>query len=399
MFYIPQIQEDDCGFACLKMMLAKSFRDSSYLFIPNQKKKGPYSYKELIDIADKYGLIFQGIRFTDKNTITSFKFPLIVCLKDKNEAHAVILKSIRLKKVTIYDPSIGVCTLSKKEFMNSWDGTSLILKEKKNVSFHPHKLNFISKFEKIMIYVLEMISAVLGILGAFLFNNPDTEIISLILLGLFLLFEISLRLYSVLVMNKMDKRFDEYINIKTYRNKNLLKLYEQYKKSEITHSLNSLFNLAISIFLIIIITLNNPLNLIFVFTCLLFALLRSLYFTPLSQKKIREVSSLEKSLNEENDLFKYRRGIKYLHQKAYWYGMITLFAKYFVIVLIVISVYLTMKLSSFQSGSYIIFYGCISIYLFEQLSKVFSLSKQIEKYRKDKVTLINSMFDYNQNNG
>ena len=33
-YYVPQIKNDDCGFACLKMMIANLYQKEEALFIP-----------------------------------------------------------------------------------------------------------------------------------------------------------------------------------------------------------------------------------------------------------------------------------------------------------------------------------------------------------------------------
>ena len=78
MYYVPQIQKDDCGYACVKMLLANVQKDKNFLFLPQDENHGPYSYQDLIDIAKGHGIILNGYTVEDKSTIKEHKkFPML----------------------------------------------------------------------------------------------------------------------------------------------------------------------------------------------------------------------------------------------------------------------------------------------------------------------------------
>ena len=57
MFYISQLNQSDCGFASLKMLLANVLKNEDYLYLKQDEEHGPYNYFELIQIASDYGCV------------------------------------------------------------------------------------------------------------------------------------------------------------------------------------------------------------------------------------------------------------------------------------------------------------------------------------------------------
>lgn len=72
MHYVKQLTKDDCGFASLKNLLANLFKDSSYLNLKQDENHGPYSYKEITEIAINEGVILKGLRFDKIEELSQF---------------------------------------------------------------------------------------------------------------------------------------------------------------------------------------------------------------------------------------------------------------------------------------------------------------------------------------
>jgi ABC-type bacteriocin/lantibiotic exporter with double-glycine peptidase domain len=109
MYFIPQISQNDCGVACLKMLLADINHDSNYLYLPYQENSRPLSYQKIIQMAEKYQLFLKGFVVAEKEEIINNQnYPLIVTIKShQNVGHAVIVKGIRHHYVQIVDPDQG----------------------------------------------------------------------------------------------------------------------------------------------------------------------------------------------------------------------------------------------------------------------------------------------------
>ena len=84
-YYIPQISHSDCGFACLKMLIAHLYENQNALFIPQDETKGAYSLKALADLALNYGITLTGIEVDEKDEIKNARFPFIALLQESEE--------------------------------------------------------------------------------------------------------------------------------------------------------------------------------------------------------------------------------------------------------------------------------------------------------------------------
>ena len=132
MYFISQVSQHDCGFACLKMLLANYHHDKNYLFLPT--RDGPYSFKDLTEIAKEHHMEAIGIKISDvKELKEGREFPFIVNLeKKKGFKHSVLLLAVRRKHVKIFDPESGKRTIPLELFYDQWDQKALIVNRPKN---------------------------------------------------------------------------------------------------------------------------------------------------------------------------------------------------------------------------------------------------------------------------
>ena len=61
-----QLTNYDCGFACLKMILANFHHDENYLFLKQNLNKKNYSFLELTNIAKDHNLTLKGYEAMEK---------------------------------------------------------------------------------------------------------------------------------------------------------------------------------------------------------------------------------------------------------------------------------------------------------------------------------------------
>ena len=129
MYYIPQVTKSGCGFTCLKMLLATVRKDERYLYIPENESHGPYSYQELLEIAQHYEVTLVGLKYDDKDDLRHFKeFPIILTVQRENQSpHAVLARKIKGKSIKISDPARGTYWQSIEKFIKEWDGTALAI--------------------------------------------------------------------------------------------------------------------------------------------------------------------------------------------------------------------------------------------------------------------------------
>ena len=77
MFFIQQTNDHDCGFTCLKILLANIHHDRNYLFMKDTSKEDN-SFYSFIKEASNYQTELVALKALNKEEITSYKqFPII----------------------------------------------------------------------------------------------------------------------------------------------------------------------------------------------------------------------------------------------------------------------------------------------------------------------------------
>lgn len=125
-YFCYQLYDDDCGFACLKMLLAGLYKDSRYLYLTNPKENGNYTFLELKNISLKYGVTLKGYECYDLDKI---KTPFIALIKGVNNNHYVLVIKKTAKKVYYNDLNFGVIKVKNEHFLDIFKGKYLLSTE------------------------------------------------------------------------------------------------------------------------------------------------------------------------------------------------------------------------------------------------------------------------------
>ena len=217
MFYIPQNERSDCGFTCLKILLANLNHDKNYLFLSSPKRKNqPFTFYELCNYARKYGVDLEGFTVEDNNELYKAKdTPFIICLYSKKNRHAVYVYKVKGKYIYYYDPNIGKVKRLIKDVVPLWDGTGLIHREYTLTKCPNKRISLLKLKEKVMLLLMELTSSV-GLISGIYYLQKDSEIIyPIVCFSIFIIFEILLRKLSITYMAKMDQRLKEEGNVKS----------------------------------------------------------------------------------------------------------------------------------------------------------------------------------------
>ena len=91
-YYCLQLNECDCGYAVIKMLLANVNNDKNYLFMKEDITKKSYSLLELKKIGEKYNLNLKGFEVKDFKSVN--KFPFIALININKQNHYVIVNKI-----------------------------------------------------------------------------------------------------------------------------------------------------------------------------------------------------------------------------------------------------------------------------------------------------------------
>lgn len=382
MYYVPQLNSSDCGFACLKMLLASLNHDRRYLTLPCDENHGFYSFKELSEVASKNGVYLTGFKVIDKNEILRHdSFPVIARLNLGNEKyHAVIVKRINKRYAHIVDPHIGKYKMPYQEFKELWDGTGLFVHSYEKKKSQNEIIEPISKKEKWLTVLLQFLSGISIIVGIYFINPEGNFWIPLVCLFLGITFEVLLRYYLYKLMYKLDTYFEDRIN--EISPKYYFSYYErcqQFKSNYLTNNLNVIYSILVSMFVIFISIFNNVLNFPLVIASIGVSVLEVILFKNKEKEELVRLSDEEEMLKDEKDKESVLKKVKLLQTKAYKFSQQKLLKKYLgTILFLLVAIFVQIINKSFTLLN-VIFALCIEIFLYQNLLPIFEYeNKQIE---------------------
>ena len=393
MFYIPQIQNDDCGYACLKMVLANINKDKNYLFLPQDEEFGQYSYSDLTKIAKKQGLNFTAFKVEEKLEINNcISFPLIVTIQLKNGAnHAIVITKIKWKHVYYIDPRRGSGSMSLKKFTAIWDGTGLMIDsfEKKKCDITP--VQPVKAGSKIGLSIIQLIAGVFAVLGVYFIKDDTPIYIPVIFLSLAIVCELIMRAFTFSIMKRLDRFFFSDNNIPKKGYREYLYRFENYKRLSLSSPMNLILLAVFAVGLGAVVILNDMRNAMLVLVPVVIAAFDVLVVKPMLKEKKVEVIELEDNLERATDGGDLQSKVKEMHNKSYNYSYIDIASRYIYVGLLLLTALLTMRLCGLSSFPYIIFYTCIGASILKALIELFSFNERIEQFNVAKVKIINSI--------
>jgi len=118
--FIKQLDSQDCGLACLKMISkyygARIAGSNAILEESNVQKKG-ISIEDLSKTAEELGFNILTVRLDLDSAENNVVFPSIFFW---NQNHFVVVYKIKNDKVYVADPAFGKICYSRKEFLKGW---------------------------------------------------------------------------------------------------------------------------------------------------------------------------------------------------------------------------------------------------------------------------------------
>ena len=186
---IFQHDENDCGAACLAMILQHfgSFVSVGELRDATDTNSEGVSLYGIIKGSQKYGLEAEALQGSVEELIDELcsgnekNFPFIAHVKnEKNEGHFVVVEKYLKNRFVILDPEKGKYSLSEKDFDTFWLGSivrfcttdKFIQQEKKGKAFSRYFKLLKGQYHKFIIaFILSVVIAVFGILSAYIFQT------------------------------------------------------------------------------------------------------------------------------------------------------------------------------------------------------------------------------------
>lgn len=195
MKYIQQLDETDCGAACISM-IASHFK--SRISITRIREiactdKNGTNINGMLIAAKALGFNARALKGERQHLISELPVPFIAHLNIQDEGrellHYVVVKKITEKKVYVYDPDIvrGKCSYTIEKFCEYWSGYCIFLTPGNNFTFHKDgKRGLLAKFLPLLKPYVGLLSVVclisfllifFGIAGSFYFQYIIDEVL------------------------------------------------------------------------------------------------------------------------------------------------------------------------------------------------------------------------------
>ena len=390
MYFISQLGEHDCAFACLKMMLANFHHDKNYLYLQNEEDR-EYTYTELINIAEKHHLSLLGVKVSSPEELfKSNSFPIMVTLsKKRNVKHNVLVLHANPRYVRVLDPNVGKRKINTELFFKEWNGRALILKEVIPTKCQEKFPDFIHKKDKIILPIIQVLSGVSLLLGTYFVSGNQMFYLPVIFFSLFIIFELLFRLSLVKAMKRMDELIYKYEYRTDGNYTELYKTVEKYRTIALTITPNFIYASLISLFVSVILAMNDPVNLIYVMVPLALAAIEVFLYNPYFRAREIEIAEKETDINDAKDDFEFKMKSSEVHKSAYQLGLNRNIFIYIEAAILLLTIILSMVITHSINLTYIVFYLCITILLKTNFTKMLEYNSHSEEFVLTRAKLIN----------
>ena len=254
-----QLTNYDCGFACLKMILANFHHDENYLFLKQNLNKKNYSFLELANIAKDHNLTLKGYECNDIFLLK--KLPCITLVNNQKNNHFVIIKKIKNNKIYLIDPLLGDKCILLKDFEKKWSKKVLLVEKVKKTKCQDYiKFSKYYSSKQIILYFVEIV--VLFLVAFLTKYNQDS---SPFLICLFVILMFTINQFKIKNMKKYDEN-----EIYPILENNITLFNNEYKLKKELFSLQnkvvlSSFFIGFSLLIILMNDLKNVISLIVIF--------------------------------------------------------------------------------------------------------------------------------------
>ena len=392
MYYIPQVSKSSCGFTCLKMLLAIAHKDERYLYLKEDESHGPYSYQDLVVIAQRHEVTLIGVKYDDKGDLRHIKdFPLILTINRGNESsHAVLVTKRRGKRIFVQDPDLGTKWWKIDKFISLWDGTALAINHVKEKPFTLRVIDVKDIKSEIISYFLQALTASFIALATMFVKPEGSFLWPLLFCALSLVSEIILRLFLLKRMQKCDRylrRFLPYVEKKDYFE--YYKRSQEYKRSALTIGLNFVFSLIVVALISAIALVNSLTFIILIGIAFISALTEVFFFTPFKENMMKSVNIQEDKLMKIKDEEEMEKEVKSMEVKSYRLAYLIFASKIFYCALFILASFIVGAIVDTITLPSIAFYTCLSFLLYQHLVPIFSYDYKVSENRMKKAQINN----------
>lgn len=397
MYYIKQTSKSDCGFTCIKILLANVLKNKDYLFIPRKEDKKNYNFLEMSKLSSKYGVNLLGVNYSgDLDLRKVDHLPCIISLDlTSGVKHAVVLMKRRGNKFLVFDPYKGKKWITNLTLTSSWDGNLLFVE---SVCVKPNKPtlfdNLVSKAHLVILHSLQIISACSLIVATYFIDGTYNSLMYTgLFLGIYLISDIFFRYYLKRMHKLISKNFLNKLSSAPSDCYEFVARLSEYKKLFFLNKIKLISSIILGVFLSTIFIINNPLNSIVVGSCILLGMLDALLFNKVLKRKEEKLSIKEQDVNSTQDLYSFRSHIYKVEDSAV--KISNLHDTFRAVILITLAgiIILTTILTKILSTVSFVFYLALAFTIFKMFSNIFSFNERSERLDIAKSKLANLTYN------
>ncbi|HAP5185792.1 toxin secretion ABC transporter, ATP-binding/permease protein [Enterococcus faecalis AZ19] len=315
---VEQLQESDCGLACLSMLLGYydyniSLKELKKEYLISQQG---LSFNDLIFISKEYGFDLMGFSIDKDANLDQLSSECPFIASWDQGKHYVVVERIKYGKYIILDPNAGRLILSKTEFEETFNNKLLKVITSNNKKRRPDKDKYksIKKMIKEMLinnktllfvfFVIGSLSQLINVLPPLIYGNLLDRVISEdysinvkmivtifgLILSLFLVALgqefIKIKLEYNMDYSLLTKYYKHLINlpISFFKNKNQgeliyrFNLLEKFKEIVVTHGVGAIFSIIlIIVYSILMLSISVEMGLVVIILALLFIMFLTMF--------------------------------------------------------------------------------------------------------------------------
>lgn len=373
-YFIHQLGYSDCGYTCLKILLAKLNHDQNYLF--DTKYFNNLSLLEMKNILKENKVEAKGVEVDSVDNLKDFYYPILV-IKNSNANHYVLLKKVTKKSVVIIDPAKGKRIIKKEDFKKIFTKYALIsTRNKKKIKSHKKVKLFDRNYLISYISSLFIDFGFIYFLGFTIKNEKDFLLSFLLFLGMII--NLIFKLITIFSYSSMfDKKYVEPL-IERKIDPNELEIIGKYKISKINIFKNIGVIMA-TFFVTFVLSVNQILNLYYIVIVEIFLLFKKVVLENIYIIYQEKISKLEEEYYLKRDKECYK-SINHFSKRLVLFKVVEK-----ITIIIIIFIYL-LFLSYFikeKSINFILFYFFSYYSLYELMNLISNFDVQFVELKNN----------------
>nr|BAR87968.1 ABC transporter [Enterococcus faecalis] len=326
---VEQLQESDCGLACLSMLFGYydyhiSLKDLKKEYLISQQG---LSFNDLIFISNEYGFDLMGFSVGKNTNLEQLSSECPFIANWDQGTHYVVVERIKNGKYVILDPNACRIILNNDEFKEAFNNKLLNVMKPNNVKRKPDKngYNAITNMLKEMLtknnvflflfFIIGSLSQLINVLPPLIYGNlldkviaEDYSINAKVILTIFgLIFSlflvtivqefIKIKLEYNMDYSLLTKYYKHLINlpISFFKNKNQgeliyrFNLLEKFKEIVVTHGIGAIFSIAlVIIYSVLMLSISVEMGLVVIILAIFFIIFLTMFsnITIMLSKKV-----------------------------------------------------------------------------------------------------------------